>query len=309
MNIAELQSKIVLNQIPSLLVFTGKETGIMDIYLKKLIEISGAQAKFVDSVEDVYKQCSGKSIISKSKIFVVVDDLDFIKNEKAWKSIRTILGDNKLILKYHTQDSRIKFWKEFENDVVVFEPMSDKVLAKHLSNDYRISDENALLLAILCRCDYIRSKLELDKVVSFSKANKCSLDDAFETCYKTNVICGDVDTTVFEFVDSVLKRDYKKFLSEYRELMLKDEQPLKLIGALYNGFKNVLIAKTMTNAKNIYVNAGINYNSYMKAKAFIDNYSVIELENILYTLKEIEQGIKVGIVEKDFSVDILFVNL
>ena len=36
MNVAELKTKIIMNEIPSILIFTGPETGIMNIYINQI---------------------------------------------------------------------------------------------------------------------------------------------------------------------------------------------------------------------------------------------------------------------------------
>lgn len=308
MNIAELKTKIIMNQIPSILVFTGPETGIMNIYIQQIQEKLKYKVHKVESVEDVFKLSSGNSIFKINKLFIVTDDLVFLKKDEAWINLSKILGTNKVILKYHNYDSRLGFWKHFEADTVVFERMSNNVLATHLSKQFKVSVENCSLLANECDNNYVRCQLELDKVVNYAEAHNITNDSAFKMCYKS-VLCLDVNTDVFDFVNCVLTRNYKKMLKLYGNLRRQNEPVVKLISLLYNSFKNILIAQTISSAKNIQNTAGINYYSYVKAKEIAGHYSNVELENILYLLMKLEQGIKTGAIDDSIVLDYLFVNL
>ena len=175
-----------------------------------------------------------------------------------------VLNTNKVIFKFHNYDSRLGFWKNFEKETVIFERMSNNVLSNHLSREYNISLENCSLLAKNCDNNYIRCQLELNKVINFAKAHNITNDSAFKTCYN-DVLCLDVNTDIFDFVNVVLTRNYKKMLKLYSNLKRQNEPVVKLVSLLYNGFKNVLIAQTISNAKNIQANAGINYYSYIQA--------------------------------------------
>lgn len=308
MNIAELKTKIVMNEIPNILVFTGEEMGIMDIYIKAIQDKLKYQVSKIDTVLDAFNLSSGRSIFKVNKLFICVDDLTFLKQEEGWDNLSKVLGDNKIILKYHNYDARLGFWKKFQQETVIFERMNNNILAQHLSKEYDLSIENAMLLGASCNNDYIRCKLELDKVNDFANSKSISMNDAFKSCYN-NVLCLDVDSNVFEFVNSVLTRNYTKILIFYSNLKAKNEPVVKLLSLLYNGFKNLLIAQTITSSKNIQQNTGLNYYSYIKAKEISGYYNIIELENILYIIMELEQGIKTGIIDDSIAIDLLFKNL
>lgn len=309
MNIAELKSKIIVKELPNFLVFTGPETGIMDVYLKQIATVFKGSVCKSESVKDVIKLCRGTSIFKKNKLFIVTDDTDFLKNEKAWGNIKLILGTNSIILKYHNYDARLGFWKKFSNETVVFERLPSSIVAKHISKEFGLSVENAIKLAELYDNDYYRCKLEADKIKHLSQFKQLTMDTAFEHCLNTGVLCADYNADIFNLVESILRKDYRLFIQLYDALINQNEPILRIISALYMGIKNVLIAQTMNSAKNIQQNAGISYYSYVKAKEMVGYYSNTELENILYILMEIEQGIKTGKINQEFSIDFLLVNL
>ena len=309
MNIAELKSKIILNELPSILIFTGDETGLMDIYIKEIVSKTGFKKQLSETVADVFNNCSNKSILTKNKIFIVYDDNDFLKNEKAWDKLNDILGKNKIILKYHSYDSRLSFWKFFNKNVVVFERMSESVLSKHLSSDYNLSLDRASKLVTGCGRDYFRCLLEMNKVLNLSSAKQINIDKSFDICYDKNILCLDIYTDLLNLVNFALCKNRSDLIKTYENLKIKNEPILKIIGALYYGFKNVLIAQSINNARNVQQNTGISYYNYIKAKESAGHYSNIEIENILYKLMTVEHDIKSGKIDPEIVMDFLFLTV
>lgn len=309
MNIAELKLKIISNELPSLLVFTGEETGILNIYLSEICKKFNGTIYKIDTVLDAINKCTSKSIICKNKLFIVSDDESFLKNEKAWDKVKNLIGSNILILKYHSHDARLSFWKKFANETVIFNRLGTQILAKHLMNDFGISLENAIKLGENCDNDFIRCKLELEKVKILSELKNIKMDEAFEVCLKCGVLCFNSNSDIFMFCEKVLQKDFCSAIKIYNSLFKNGEPSLKIISVLYQGFKNVLIAQTMSSAKNIQQNAGISYYSYVRAKEISGYYKTEEIENILYILMNLEQGIKKGTINTEFAIDFFISNL
>lgn len=305
MNLIDLKSNIILKQIPDILVFTGPEIEVMNIYINKIQELLKYRVHKLDSVLDVVKLSSGNSIFKVNKLFIVTDDTSYLKKNDSWENLRKILGSNKLILKYHNYDGRLAFWKFFEKETVIFERMNNNVLANHLSKEFELPLEYCSLLANNCNNDYCRCKLELDKMINFAKLKHLSKEDAFKMCLE-DVFCIDNNVDIFEFVSKILTRNYSTALDLYDKLKKSGEAPLKLLTLLYVNFKNVLIAQTISSARNIQQNTGLNYYSYMKAKELSGYYSNTEIENILYEIMNLEQGIKSGFIDNSIVIDYLF---
>ena len=306
MNIAELKMGIVTNSIPNFLVFTGPELEVMNIYIKNILTKLGSSfcVHKTASVKDFIKKSPTKSFFVNKSIYIITDDEDFLKQDNAWDTVKSLTSDNKkLILKYHINDQRLSFWKHFKEDVVVFDKLSDKVLSKNLHKEYGLSLDYCLKLALNCDRDYYRCKLELDKVSTFAKVNKISLEDAFNECFDT-VIHKTVEQSIFEFSDALLTKDFSKAVLLYRDIK-ETEPPIKLLSILYTNFKNVLIAQTIHNAKNIQQNTGINYYQYKKAKDKSGYYSNERLIDILYVIMNLEQGIKSGTIDQEFVINYL----
>lgn len=298
MQVIELKSKIILNEIPNFLILTGEEFVVLRYFVENIIKkLKDFKVMKPESVKDVIPLC-GKSFFNVKKLFIVTDDENFLKDEKNWDKVQHLLGDNKLILVYHNYDGRLGFWKHF--DYVFFEYLESRILCNHLNKDFGLSLGNCQRLINLCGNDYSRCKLELDKVKNYAQYTKINLDDAFEKC-ADNVICVDYNFNIIDFVDYVLQKDFKMALKILK--LLKDEPSLKILSFIYNGFKGMLIAQTIYNAKNIQQNTGLSYVLYKKYRSMVGAYSDSEIEMILLNIMHIEQNIKKGILDEKIAID------
>ena len=307
MNIVELKTKIITNDLPNILVFTGCETGIMDIYIKQIQNKLGYVLTKCEDVLSVFNLTSGNSIFNVKRLFIVTDDLVFLKQDNTWKKLNKVIGSNKIILKYHNYDARLSFWKNFEEETVIFEKMKEDILAKHLNKDYNLDLDKCLYISKNCDKDYIRCKLELDKVVNYARFNRLDNNTAFEKCKE--VLCLDEDSNIFDFIKYISIKDYFNALRVLYLLKLSGESSLKILSLLYSNFKNILIAQTIHSAKNVQQNTGINYYTYQKAKELSGYYDNISIENILFIISQIEQGIKSGSIDESIAIDYFLSNL
>lgn len=304
MNLVDLKTSIVTNSVPDLLIFTGQETGVMDIYIKQIIDKLKLPVYKTESIADVFKLCSGNSFFKTKKLFIVSDDQEFLKNTSAWDNIKKL--NNKIILRYHNYDNRFGFWKKFENETVIFERMNLNILSNHLSKEFNLPLEYTTLLSKNCDCDYIRCKIELDKVLSYSVAKSVPVDQAFKICLNDGILCFDDNSTLDEFIDNILIKNYTKAIYLYNLLLKQSIPTLKILNFLYNSFKSLLIAQTVHSARNVQQNTGINYYQYMKYKNVSGYYSNEHIEYILYGVMQIEQGLKTGTINDTIALDYFF---
>lgn len=309
MNLVELKTRMSKKDIPNFLIFTGPELGVLNTYIGKIGSIINTAIKRRETVSSALELCRSKSIFNKINFVVVTDDNDFLKNETAWDKVIMQLGDNILLLHYHTYDKRLKFWNKFVDQTVVFDYLKPNVIAKHLCKDYGLSESFGELIAEGCGCDYTRCLLEVDKIKNLSDATHQSIDEVCSSNLKTGIICFDKDVNINPFVEAFLRRDLSLAYSLYEELLLQGEPVLRMLSFLYNAFKNVLIVQTATSTYKLRETTGITYYGEIEGNKFKGNYSDVELENILYILMWLEQGIKSGTIQPEFVVDFLLVNL
>ena len=109
-------------------VFIGEEIDTKNIYLKQMGNIVRT-----DNIAAIYNKITSKLISGKFTIYVVRDDMDFIKSEKAWANISKKIKNAVLILQVTSPDKRSKFYKEMENCTVQFDHMKTEQLVSVLT--------------------------------------------------------------------------------------------------------------------------------------------------------------------------------
>ena len=87
MELRELMEKISSSNIPKYMVFFGDEQAIIDDYIQRINDSLNCRYVSCDSVQSVLNQTRRKTLDNRSRIFVVIDDFYFTKNEDAWQSV------------------------------------------------------------------------------------------------------------------------------------------------------------------------------------------------------------------------------
>ena len=82
MNLAELKESIVSKNLRNVYIFTGDEIRVMDIYIKQIATVQKRIVTRKDSVASIYKQLKIKSLGEFSNVYVILNDMDFLKQEK-----------------------------------------------------------------------------------------------------------------------------------------------------------------------------------------------------------------------------------
>ena len=307
MTIQELQQKIINNSLDNIYVFTGEEIVIQDVYINKIAESNNLEIKYVDSFEEIYNNLGLHNLLDSKKLYVILYDLDIIKEEKVWQNIK--LNGDIIIFKYINIDKRNKFFKYFENKIVEFNKLSTEILIHYIQGKDlpRLSTENCKKLIKICGNDYNRILLEINKIKNYDCDN-LPLDMMFDSLEKQGAFYKEHDDILFIFIDKVLTRDICGVYKLKNELEKQDESNLKILSLLYNSFRTILLIQSC-NSKDICKTTGLPSNLVYYNKNKINNYSINELVDIVKLIQKVEEGIKTGKIDESISLDYTLVNI
>lgn len=153
-------------------VFTGDEWQVQKIYIQKLAECKNCKPQYIDSIKDIYAKLRNTSFISNVACYVVRDDSEILTNEQLQGQIKAnLFKDNIFILLLTNLDKRLKFYKLFKDSIVEFEPLKEDILIKYIKKEIDLSDKNCQMLIDICKQDYGRILLEIDKIRRYADAN------------------------------------------------------------------------------------------------------------------------------------------
>ena len=309
MNIQELQKQIVNKELDNLYVFLGEEIAIQKIYINKIAEVKNLEVQYIESFSSIYHKLPVNDILNMKKLYVVLDDLDILKEEKLWYDINT--NGHIVVFKYNSLDKRSKFYKQFENRIVEFEKLSDEVLVKYIQKELPLNNQNCKKLINICNSNYNQILLELDKIRNYHIGNVVFVDsdnEAFEELEKKGAFHKDISDVTFDFVDKVLKRDIQAVYNLQKQLKQIGESNMKLLTLLYNNFKIVLLIQSCKTS-DICKTTGLQYYQVKYNQDKTNYYTIRELVYTLKLIQQIESGIKKGTIDEIISLDYLLVSI
>lgn len=310
MNLQELQKQIINKQLDSLYVFLGEEIAIQKIYINKIAETKNLEIQYVEEYKQIHNSLKVNNLFNTKKLYIVLDDLDILKQEKIWEEIDT--NGNIIIFKYNNIDKRNKFYKFFEKQIVEFNKLSDEVLTKYIQKEVPLGEQNCKKLIDICNSNYNQILLELDKLLkkdlAFHKLGYDYFDREFIELEKQGAFHKEISDITFEFVEKVLRRDIKKVYDLHKKLKLIGESNIKLLSLLYNNFKIVLLIQSC-KSNDICKTTGLQYYQVKYNQDKLNYYTIGELVFILRKIQQIESGIKQGTIDEVISLDYLLVNI
>lgn len=312
MTIAELKAQIMSRQMKPIYIFAGPEVAVRDIYIRQIAKVGGYDVKWVDDAAEIIQMGRKKSMLQKQTLYILSECGDLIKNEKAANIFEIGVGKNMLICMFTTLDKRVKFYKQYKDLIVEFEPLNGAVLKKYIQKEIDLSDKNCQTLMDICENDYGRCLLEIDKIKRYGDGNPTLVHNieniSFQTLLDSGVIYRPPKDAIFDFVAAVLDRDANKSFSLMQESYNCGEATLVMIGNLYSNFKALLQVQSC-KSRDISNCTGVPAWQINNVSKYKGRYKTGELVDIIIKIRNAEVGIKSGIVEEMVAVPQLLVNI
>lgn len=300
MELQELQTSLINDELESVYYFTGEEYAIMDIYIDMIKSKSGLELININSLIDVYADFQTSTIFNTKKIYRIRDDKEFLKNEKIWKEVNA--NGNIIIFVFTKLDKRSKFYKQHSKQIVEFKKLHENILAKYILKELELNEWNAIELANKCNLDYSRILLECNKIKQYANAENISHTTAYTEIDDEKLIYTAAEDVVFELVDSVCRRQVEKSFKLYNEYKEYNQNPLGVISLLYINMKNALLVQAAGNTNNITNRTGLNS---WQIKLVKDKGIVYNIKELVYNIKiisSVEKGIKTGSIDQSISI-------
>lgn len=318
MDVSALKAKIKSKQIPHYLIFTGPEWKVQQIYIRQIAKVLGVEVVYLDSYSEVYSKIRSRTLTSSSKLFLLRDDTEIQSSDKiTTQSITNSLKDNLLIHILTTTDKRKKYYKDNQDKIVDFEPLSDSALKKYIKREVNLSDGNCQKLIEVCEHDYGRILLEIDKIKWYQKSTVDHQWDGVEQlnindCFKNLLADGTIYTppydAIFDLVAAILDRKVNKAFDLLEQSYAVGEATMVMLSVLYNNAKAVLQVQTY-KGDNLSKGTGLTGWQIKNAKPHVRKYSDKELVHMLQMIQKVESGIKTGQIEDEIAMSYLLVSV
>lgn len=309
MTLQELMVSIANNSAPHYLILYGKEQKILELYINQIAK-KYQSVIYKDSASDVVNMHRRKSLDKSTKLYIVDEDVSFLKAENAWSTINFEFAKSKdgLIVRYHTLDKGSKFFHNNKQNIVEFPYLSDDVLLQYINRDLPdLSEKNALSLIKYCNSDYGRILMEIDKVKQYmSVITDLTVDSCFNTLDKQGIFHKDIGDITFELTNAVLGGYLQEAIKKLDEAKRKGEPAMMLASILYNGFRNLLAYQGLgSNKQGAMERTGMTKGELYGCTKNIGGYNLSEVKRNMLFCQRVESGIKIGTIDEDIALEYL----
>ena len=285
MDLVQLKKQIKDKKLDIFYILAGEEIGILNIYINKM----GTNIVRADEVADVWRNLTTRTFGRSDTVYVVRDDKKFMSMEKVWENITDKIKNGILVICITNLDKRSKFYKAFQDRVVIFEKMTEAQLLHFCKKQLpSVSDNILKYLIYLCNNDYTRVENEIDKI---KRLNKVVTEQLLE-----DIIIPPKESTAFTFVDAVLRGEYVNAIFDLNNLLSNNESGVMLLGLLYSNFRNAILVVGNKDG-----NHGVNGYIAKQLKEKLV-YEPNELLAIVRIIQRYEKGIKTGMYDENYAI-------
>lgn len=306
MELVDLMKRISSNDIPHFLILFGEEQTILNIYLTHILEVTNTKRISADSVSYVMQNINKKSLDKSIRLYVVQDDMAFLKAEDSWETVRNTPTKDYIILRYHTLDKRSAFVKKNQQNLVEFSRLAKEVLQTYISKDLPdLSDKNSSKLVEYCNYDYGRILMEIDKIKQYSSIRTdLTIDSCFVQLDKQGLFHKEIGDITFELTNAVLGGYPDTAIQKLDEAKRKGEPAMMIVSILYNGFRNLLAYQGLgSNKQGAMERTGMTKGELYGCTKNVGGYSIAEVKRNMLKCQEIEAGIKMGTIDEDIALE------
>lgn len=305
MTVNQLKEKIIKNEYPNLLVFTGPETKLKLFYLSKM-------SNNWNKIDDYKTLNFGvRSIIAKTNYYLIDGDSfnNITQSELSNIKSKMLQSTNKYVIIFYSEEKLNKTLSdELGSYEVKFEHLNINKLLEHFKH-IELSDEELTELFEICGYDYIKIELEIQKILAYTKEKKLTPSIAYELLKKEEIIQIPIGDVLFNFTNPVIQGNITQVNYWLYKIKQTEEPILGIVKTLYDGFKNLYAVKATQKNKDARSKIGLEQNRIYAISKNLNIYNEKELERNLRILEFIEQGIKTGQVSEKYALDYLTVNL
>lgn len=306
MELVDLMKRISSNDIPHFLILFGEEQTILNIYLTHILEVTDTKRISADSVSYIMQNINKKSLDKSIRLYVVQDDMAFLRAEDSWETVRNTPTKDYIILRYHSLDKRSAFVKKNQQNLVEFARLSKDVLQTYISKDLPdLNEKNSSKLVEYCNYDYGRILMEIDKIKQYSSIRTdLTIDSCFVQLDKQGLFHKEIGDITFELTNAVLGGYPETVIQKLDEAKRKGEPAMMIVSILYNGFRNLLAYQGLgSNKQGAMERTGMTKGELYGCTKNVGGYSIAEVKRNMLKCQEIEAGIKMGTIDEDIALE------
>lgn len=276
------------------------------------------------TIEEIIIEVNMISLFNEKKIVICENALFLTSSKEEKKDFEPLLNymkqsnkENIIVFTIDNPklDERKKIVKELKNKSqlieckkLTFEDGFKYIKTKFFEENYSISDD--LIKYILYRTNNNSYNIynEINKLMLYKIEDKTiNKEDIDELVYKQ------IDEDIFKLIDYLISNDKNKVFEIYNELILKNEEPIKIIVMLANQFRLIYQIKQLikNNLKENEMALKLSVHPYRiklaKEKSY--KFSETQLKNYLNDLADLDLQIKTNRIDKYLALELFMLKI
>lgn len=308
MEITQLKQELLDGKVRPFYVFYGDELALQDIYIDKIQEITGLKKQRVDSLTSIYTNLITKNLFASDPcLYVIRNDDAYMKAEKTWDTLLNAesLKGNIVVMLYSGVEKTNKLIKHHEEVATKFDFILGTGLRNRLMATTKLPQAYCDDIVKMCCNNYGRIKNELYKLIQFANIHGYQLNTAYLEAKKIDLLHEDIGDIIFDFTNAVETRNIPKAYMLWPKMKYTGDGPMRVISVLYNSFRQILMVQSTPQKERTEQVLGMTSAQIYVTAQKCGVYNLIELVNIVKTLRYLEKGIKLGTVAEEYAMDYL----
>ncbi len=243
---------------------------------------------------DTYSLFTGRKIIHASNCRFLTTDKSLLEhNIDLFTKYINNPSDNILIISCRNLDSKKNIAKLVKSNFKSMDTTLDLVdYVEEKTEGYQFSIMDINYFLSFTKEDLDKIDNELNKLLLYKMDDKVITKDDID-----KVVIRKIDDNIFDFIEAIIKKDKKKSLEIYQDLLNSGEEVFKIIISLANQIRLLYQVKVLQDLKDedIAKELGLkNPKQLYFLRKKISGYKESELINYLHKLSLIDEELKLG---------------
>lgn len=303
-SLLDLKRELKNGELNNLYVFTGEEVAIRKIYYEKIAELNG-KLKYVETVENLYKELDKKSLFKTKTTYVVYNDFDFLRQkDKVYDRLIKLAEKNVIVLVFDEIPEKSSFKKYFDDYITIFNKVTDDVAMKYIHKQCPKLMDQLLISKIAFNCDNDYGAIieEMDKYNHLTNNGNDAID---ALAYATIFFDREVVPTTREFADHFITINREEIAKNLK--VLKKQNILAYLPELYNTVSICLYFKIYGkwDGGSAAYNAGEYWGRIKQLRDYNIPYDKNSLLDIRYLINKLDIDIRKGVMPSAYAWDYL----
>ena len=217
-------------------------------------------------------------------------------------------SDNILILSFRKLDGKKNVCKLVkEKFKIVDVNLNYQEYIKEKTKGYKFSTSDIIYFLSLVTEDIDRINNELDKLLMFKLEDKEITKKDIDL-----IVVKKIDDNIFDLIEAIIKKDKKKSLTIYNDIVSYGEEVFKILISLSNQIRLLLQVKILSNENDLDIADKLNLKNpkqlyFLRQK--IMNYKKSELVDYLYKLSIMDEELKLGKSKEEIIFPVFIASL